>query len=127
MQEHELKTWPTPFGAMWRGEKLYELRRDDREYKVGDGLRLQEWTPIHESPCSWFSPYDEQQTEDSDFRCKECGRGKKDPLVGYYTGRWILGAITCITKPGVFPGLEKGYVILGVRIHFTSEAGEPAW
>lgn len=116
MEEHELKTWPTAFEAMWRGDKLYELRKADRDFQVGHTLLLREWNPIHESPCSWFSPFDEQQTERSDFRCRGCGRGKDDPLVGEYTGRWIRGNVTYMTKPGTFPGLEPGFMILGVCV-----------
>lgn len=125
MIEHELKTWPTPFDAMWHGDKLYELRRDDRGFQVGHTLLLREWVPVHNQPCAWFSPFDEQQTEQSDFRCQECGRKKDGALPGHYTGRWIKGSVTTLTQHGNFPGLERGFVILGVRIGETS-AGEPA-
>jgi hypothetical protein len=42
---HELKTWPWPFQAMKRGEKTFEIRKDDRGYAVGDTLHLREWDP----------------------------------------------------------------------------------
>lgn len=45
MSVHELKTWPEPFDAVWRGEKHHEVRVDDRGYRVGDELLLQEWEP----------------------------------------------------------------------------------
>lgn len=47
MAEHELKTWPEPFEAMWRGDKTAEFRKDDREprFREGDTLRLHEWDP----------------------------------------------------------------------------------
>lgn len=40
---HELKTWPKYFSALLEGSKTFELRRDDRGFKVGDRLRLREW------------------------------------------------------------------------------------
>ena len=45
MSAHRLKTWPEPFEATWRKAKAFEVRRDDRGYRVGDGLRLYEWDP----------------------------------------------------------------------------------
>lgn len=40
---HELKTWPEPFSAMWEGSKLHEVRHVDRPFEVGDVLLLREW------------------------------------------------------------------------------------
>jgi hypothetical protein len=43
---HELKTWPEYFEAISTGEKTFDLRKDDRGFKVGDTLRLREWSPV---------------------------------------------------------------------------------
>jgi hypothetical protein len=40
-QTHELKTWPQYFDAVARGEKNFEVRRDDRGFQKGDILELQ--------------------------------------------------------------------------------------
>lgn len=45
MMTHELKVWPEYFGALWRAEKRFEVReRRDRDFQVGDRLRLREWS-----------------------------------------------------------------------------------
>ena len=42
---HELKTWPKFFKQIEKGYKHFELRKDDRDYNVGDTLRLIEFDP----------------------------------------------------------------------------------
>lgn len=46
---HSLKCWPEPFEAMLCGDKTAEFRYNDRDYAVGDRLRIQEWCPQSES------------------------------------------------------------------------------
>ena len=45
MKRHEIKCWPEPFQAMAEGFKTAEFRLNDRDYKVGDLLDIQEWDP----------------------------------------------------------------------------------
>lgn len=42
---HELKVWPDLFRALKSGEKNFEFRKNDRDYKVGDELILYEYDP----------------------------------------------------------------------------------
>ena len=43
MRNHELKTWSLYFRAIWDGLKRFEVRVNDREYSMGDLLRLREY------------------------------------------------------------------------------------
>lgn len=45
-QKHELKVWPEYFKPLWEGTKTFEVRRNDRNFQVGDMLVLLEWDAI---------------------------------------------------------------------------------
>lgn len=40
---HEVKCWPGFFDALDDGKKRFEVRYNDRDYKVGDTLHVREW------------------------------------------------------------------------------------
>lgn len=40
MQVHKLKTWARYFEAVERGEKTFEVRKNDRAFQTGDVLEL---------------------------------------------------------------------------------------
>ena len=42
---HTLKVWPNYFYALERGDKTFEVRRDDRGFQKGDILNLVEYDP----------------------------------------------------------------------------------
>lgn len=42
---HEIKAWPKYFFQMVMEHKKFELRKNDRNYKVGDILYIREWNP----------------------------------------------------------------------------------
>ncbi len=39
---HELKTWESYFHAIANGTKQFEIRKDDRDFRIGDELYLRE-------------------------------------------------------------------------------------
>ena len=89
---HHLKSWPEPFQAVRRGNKTHELRRNDRDYRVGDRIVLHEYDP--DLVDEW----------DADG----------------FTGARVEGTITYMSRPestsAYAPGaIGAGYVILSVR------------
>lgn len=42
---HRLKTWPPFFQWVLDGEKTFDLRKNDRDFKEGDYLVLEEYLP----------------------------------------------------------------------------------
>jgi ASC-1-like (ASCH) protein len=88
---HELKTLTKYFHAVVSGNKNFELRKNDRDFKVGDILMLKE------------------------FNLQE----KYEPVEGekaYFSGKKVLRQITYIFKDITESmGLSKDYVILGIK------------
>lgn len=84
---HELKTWPVYFDAVERGEKTFEVRRDDRGFQKGDTVRL-----LRTSERSLH------QVE-YDYHGRPCGVIEREIS-------WVLTG-------GQF-GIEAGYVVLGL-------------
>lgn len=48
---HELKTWPEYFFLVLIGIKTFEIRKNDRNFEVGDTLILQKWNPETNQYC----------------------------------------------------------------------------
>ena len=48
MEIHEIKVWPPYYKDLVTGKKKFELRKNDRNYEVGDFVTLREWCNITE-------------------------------------------------------------------------------
>ena len=94
---HELKCHPEPFQASKRGEKNFEFRKDDRDYRVGDNLHLREWMP--------GSGWDNDGGNEGDYTGDECHR-----------------RVDYIIREGF--GIPNGYCIMSLSLLKTME-GEP--
>jgi ASC-1-like (ASCH) protein len=44
---HKLKILPEYYEQVLSGEKKFELRKNDRDYKTGDMLRIREWNKTY--------------------------------------------------------------------------------
>lgn len=87
---HQLKTLPPYFNAVLNCKKTFELRKNDRDFKIGDTLILREWN-----------------MEERDSTGPEVKIIQKEG----YTGRQIKKTISYILKGGKFI-LHRNYVIL---------------
>ena len=45
MKNHQIKTHSEYFQQVWDRKKLFEIRKDDRNYEVGDTLTLLDYNP----------------------------------------------------------------------------------
>lgn len=50
---HYLKTWPQFFDAVSRGDKNFEVRKDDRAFQAGDTLFLERYDPKEPPGGPW--------------------------------------------------------------------------
>ncbi len=93
----ELKTWPEYFQDQWTGMKRFELRKNDRDFRVGQFVLLREYRP--------------------DYTSIDTGSGYSESVsTGTYTGRAIAIEITYLMEANCEFGLDFGWVIFGYRI-----------
>lgn len=53
---HYLKTWPEYYKEVMSGNKLFEARKNDRDFIQGDEVVLDEWDPNFEEYTGRQSP-----------------------------------------------------------------------
>ena len=85
MQQHHLKTWPAEFSAVISGQKKFELRRNDRDFQVGDVLVLKEFVPC--GTCNGRG----RVWDNGD--CTDCPCMATEHQKGYFTGRTATARI----------------------------------
>lgn len=89
MKIHELKILPQYFNEVKYKKKSFELRKNDRDFKVGDILILKE-----------FNPNKEYETIE-------------DGVYSNFSGKKVLRQVIYILKNT--EGLNNNYVILGIK------------
>jgi hypothetical protein len=88
---HELKCWPSFFAGIWDKSKTFEVRKNDRDFMVGDLLVLMEWNPaFHET-------------------------GEGDGVHEGMTGRECRRVVTYVLRGGEF-GIAPGHCVLGLAL-----------
>jgi hypothetical protein len=83
---HELKVWPEFFEPLQSGVKTFDLRRNDRGFKLGDMLHLREWSP--DSPGGYTG---RELHKRICYKLDGVGTGAISPLIGLLRGYCILG------------------------------------
>ena len=91
---HFLKTWPQYFQDVKAGRKPFEIRKNDRDFRVGDTLMLFEWDPMGKAEAAAVEYH-------------ETG-----PL-GFTNSKPIRVRVTYIAE-GIF-GIQPGYVVMGIE------------
>jgi hypothetical protein len=112
MTTHHLKTHPAPFADVEAGRKTFEIRKDDRGYKVGDTLVLEEWDA--EKASTLYRELWREYASDGDFDGATAA-ARADAIHRAYTGHTCTRVVSYIFDPqGERYGLEAGYVVLGL-------------
>lgn len=94
MVEHELKTWPDLFEAVRRGEKTFDVRKNDRGFQKGDVLILRKWDPSPiADPTGWKMD------------------GMHPGAIGYLDDEPLQMRVTYVFSGF---GIEPGYVVMGI-------------
>lgn len=101
MTTHELKTLPVYWDAIARGEKTFEVRRDDRGFQKGDVLKL---CRMAEEPIGPPS------------------RVERDLSNG--SPRYVIKARIAYVLTGGQLGIEPGYVVMAMSDIEVYEFGE---
>lgn len=86
MRTHYLKTWQPYFDMMKNGTKTFDLRKNDRNFQVGDLVMLYEYDPEKNEP--------------------------KHPAL---SDNILTFEITCVIKNVPHWGLMEGYAILQLQ------------
>lgn len=96
--DHNLKCVQPWFDQVWNGDKPLEIRKLDRDFRIGDTLWLREYYP------------ERRVAMDED----------------YYGRRCIKAEITTIVRAAQYPeGIKPGYGVLGIKILERIENYDP--
>ncbi len=107
MKTHELKILPEYFKEVLLGNKNFEIRKNDRNFQVGDYVELREY-----DPTKYFYRNGDEITEKEAKKQFDLQRSTKLSIADYhFTQRSIKKIITFITDYEQKPG----YVVFGTK------------
>jgi hypothetical protein len=90
-RRHVVKSWPEFYGLVASGKKNFELRRNDRDYQIGDEIELREFEPKIPSHHLGEGTYTGRTiTKRISYLVHGIGVGAIEPLRGLAMGYCIL-------------------------------------
>jgi Domain of unknown function (DUF3850) len=108
--KHTLKTWPEFFGPINDGTKTFEIRANDRNFQVGDELRLREFKPCPK--CNGTMRV-RDYTEMMNCDCKSTANPG-----GKFTRRSCIRRVTYITDFAQ----QANFVVMGLSANAADQA-----
>lgn len=106
MTTHDLKILPEYFDAVADGRKTFEMRKNDRDFREGDWLKLREWEPASI-----------ENATPAQYTGQRCLRRVSYVLDGGGTPYPVKTFGSVVDGPTTV--LAKGYVILGLSPPLT--------
>lgn len=106
MAEHTLKLRADWFDRVAARQKTAEIRQHDRDYQVGDTLRLLETNERGYAITHWHEPSRDEK-----------GRFK----AGYHSTRTITARILHVLPAAQVSGLELGWCLLSIQVLGVSD------
>jgi len=93
---HDLKVWPPFFQHIASGAKTFDVRRNDRGFKVGDTIRFREWEPEEHgrNPHSYFTGNEHIMRISYILNPR-----RRDPDCGLVPGFVVLGLMPTAVRP----------------------------
>lgn len=104
--KHELKTLSEYFQAVKAGAKTFEIRQNDRGFKVGDTLLLREWIPCVE--CNGTRRVWPEGKRGASEHCEGCDGMEH---AGIYTGETVKKSVSYMTDYAQ----QKGHVVMALQ------------
>ena len=106
---HELKIWSEYYKDIISKIKRFEIRKNDRNFQVGDQLILREFEPCKE--CNGGGKVVTSITTGNE-EITECDCKKPH---GKYTGNGCVTSVDYVLNGGQF-GIEKDYCVMSITV-----------
>ncbi len=104
---HNLKSWPGTFDAVASGVKTHEIRKADRDFKVGDLVVLSEWNlAVYEAEVS-------ARMAAGGIHDEQLAIIKEEAKTKAFSGRSLMRRITYVSVPGSW-GLPNDICVLSI-------------
>ncbi len=94
MQEHHVRSWPKFFEPISLGQRAHELRRNDRNYEVGDIVHLHEYLPFEARYTKRMQSVRIQSVTSAEAPCAVSDEGLHPDFIIFSIQ--VLSPVTCL-------------------------------